>query len=216
MLKLHGVALSNYYNIVKQAMLEKGISFEEVSVPPSQDADYLAKSPMGKIPCLETPEGFLSESLAIIEYLEETQPTVPLFPAGAFRRAKTREIIKYAELYIDAPARRLLGHVLFGAPLSQDALDEVRPAIERGLAGLKRIARYEPWVAGPDFSYADIVLMHCVNLMLGMVGAVYQWDPLADEPELAAWLQKTRERDHSKALMAAQQKTLEAMKAGRG
>lgn len=214
MLKLYGVALSNYYNIVKQAMLEKGVAFEEVSAPPSQDAGYLAKSPMGKIPCLETPEGVLSESLAIIEYLEETQPSPPLFPAGAYQRAKTREIIKYAELYIDAPARRLLGHVVFGAPLSQDALAEVRPAIERGLAGLKRIARYEPWVAGPDFSYADIVLMHCVNLMLAMVGAVYQWDPLADEPELAAWLQKTRERDHSKALLAAQQQALEAMKAG--
>jgi glutathione S-transferase len=121
MLKLHGIPLSNCYNIVKQAMLEKGIPFQEISQPPSQDEAFLAISPMGKIPCIETPGGYLAESLAIIEYLEETHPVPKLYPAGTFDRARAREIIKIAELYLDAPARRLLGHVLFGAPLPQAA-----------------------------------------------------------------------------------------------
>jgi glutathione S-transferase len=213
MLKLYGIAISNYYNVVKQTMLEKGIPFEEVTVPPSQDPDFLAKSPMGKVPCLETPDGFLSEALAIIEYLEETHPVPKLFPAGAYERAKTREIIRYAELYLDAPARRLLGHVLFGAPLSQDAHAEVRPAIERGLAALKRVARYEPWVAGKEFSYADIVLLHMLGLTLLMTQSVYQWNPLDDEPELAAWMAKATARAHSQSVRADQQQALAAMQA---
>ncbi|MCP8690271.1 glutathione S-transferase family protein [Marinobacterium sedimentorum] len=213
MLKLHGVALSNYYNIVKQTMLEKGIDFEEVSAPPSQDASFLAISPMGKIPCLETPEGFLSESLAIIEYLEETHPTPSLLPGDAYGRAKTREIIKYAELYLDGPARRLLGHVIFGAPLSQQAHDEVRPALEKGLTALKRIARFDPWAAGSEFSLADIALLHILGLVLAITKPVYDWDILAQEPELADWMQRAAAREHSQTVMAAQEKVREAMQA---
>ena len=36
MIKLHGAPGSNYYNMVKTAMLEKGIAFEAVLAPPSQ------------------------------------------------------------------------------------------------------------------------------------------------------------------------------------
>ncbi|UTW14052.1 glutathione S-transferase family protein [Marinobacterium rhizophilum] len=211
MLKLHGVALSNYYNIVKQAMLEKGMAFEEVFTPPSQEAAFLAKSPMGKIPCLETPEGFVSESMAILEYLEETQPTPALLPAGAFDRAKVREIIKYAELYLDAPARRLLGHVLFGAPLSQEAHEQVRPDIEKGLTALKRLTGFEPWVAGTEFGLADIALLHALGLVIAIVKPMYDWDLLADEPELAAWMQRAAAREHSQTVLTAQQKVREAM-----
>lgn len=215
MLKLYGLPLSNYCNIVKQAMLEKGIAFEEIPTPPSQAPDYLAKSPMGKIPCLETPDGFLAESVPILEYLEETHPVPKLYPADSFERARTREIARIGELYLDAPARRFLGHIFFGAPLSEEAKREVRGQVEKGLAALKRVARYEPWVAGKDFSYADIELMHFLGLTLAMMAAVYQWDPLKDEPELAAWFQRACEREHSQALLAAQQQAIAEMKAGK-
>jgi len=57
MLKLHGFSVSNYYNMAKFALLEKGLAFDEVSAMPSQEADYKAKSPMGKVPCIETDKG---------------------------------------------------------------------------------------------------------------------------------------------------------------
>ncbi|GGO82196.1 hypothetical protein GCM10011348_23020 [Marinobacterium nitratireducens] len=215
MLKLYGLPLSNYYNIVKQAMLEKGIAFEEVPAPPSQKPEYLAKSPMGKIPCLETEQGFLSETSAILEYLEETHPVPKLYPAATYERAKAREIQRIAELYLDAPSRRFLGHIFFGAPLSEEAKGEVRADVEKGLAALGRVARFEPWVAGKDFSYADIVLLYCLGLTRSMMNAVYQWDPLQNEPELRAWLQLASERDHSRQLLAAQQQAIMDMKAGK-
>lgn len=212
MLKLHGLPLSNYYNIVKQSLLEKDIPFEEVPAPPSQEPTYLSCSPMGKIPCLETPDGFLSESQAILEYLEDTHPSPPLYPQDAYARAKVRELICIAELYLDAPARRHLGHMLFGAPLSREAFDEVSPQVEKGLAALKRVAKFAPWVAGEQFGYADIVLLHMIGLTIAVMQAVYQRDLLTDEPEIGQWLARMRAREHSQAVLTAQQQSLDAIR----
>ena len=59
MIRLHGFALSNYTNMCKFALLEKGLDFEEVTVMPSQDPEHKKKSPMGKLPVLETENGFI-------------------------------------------------------------------------------------------------------------------------------------------------------------
>ena len=73
MLKLHGSAVSNYYNKVKLALLEKGIPFEEVHCgTKSTDAAVLAASPLAKIPFLTTPQGSLCESQVILDWLEVT------------------------------------------------------------------------------------------------------------------------------------------------
>ena len=73
MIKLHGFASSNYYNVPKLAMMEKGIEFEEVlaytGFGPNYKPEYLDRTPLGKIPALETPEGFISESRAILDYI---------------------------------------------------------------------------------------------------------------------------------------------------
>ena len=69
MIKLHGIPVSNYYNMVKLAMLEKDIDFEEVTDPASQEASYKKKSPMGKMPFIETKKGCLSETNVILDYL---------------------------------------------------------------------------------------------------------------------------------------------------
>lgn len=53
--------------------------------------EYLAKNPAGLVPALELPDGtVLTQSLAIIEWLEETHPTPPLLPADAKGRARVR------------------------------------------------------------------------------------------------------------------------------
>ena len=64
MLQLHGFSSSNYYNLVKLALLEKQIPFEEKLVytgaGESYRADYLEQSPIGKVPCLQTAEGTIT------------------------------------------------------------------------------------------------------------------------------------------------------------
>ena len=77
MLKLYGTPLSNNYNKAKLALLEKGLAFEEVAAPPSQEESFLQRSPMGKVPFIEVDGRFLAESQAIVEYIEETHPNPP-------------------------------------------------------------------------------------------------------------------------------------------
>ena len=79
MIKLHGFALSNYYNKVKFALLEFGIPFEEVCVQFSQDEAMLEHSPLGKVPYIVTERGSLCESQAIIEYLAAAFPEKAMF-----------------------------------------------------------------------------------------------------------------------------------------
>src|SRR3954464_15853440 len=88
MLVLHGFSSSNYYNIVKLALLEKQLPFEEAVVYSGAGEryrpDYLEQSPIGKVPCLQTSEGFISESRCIMDYLERAYPENPLYPSDAF------------------------------------------------------------------------------------------------------------------------------------
>src|SRR5512145_1755985 len=98
MLTLCGFAASNYYNKVKLALLEKGAPFTEEQVFPSGNEDTLRLTPMGKVPFLRLSDGGLSESQAIIEYLEQIQPEPPLYPKDVLARAKCRELIQFIEL----------------------------------------------------------------------------------------------------------------------
>ena len=92
MLKLHGFAVSNYFNMVRMALMEKGAPFEIVETYPSQESAYLARSPVGKVPCLETGHGFLSETSVMLDYIEDVVPTPAFYPADPFKRAQVRQV----------------------------------------------------------------------------------------------------------------------------
>ena len=68
MIKVCGFRISNYHNKVLIALHEKGIAFEEdCNVTPSQKPEYLALSPMGKVPFMEVDGTRLIESEVILE-----------------------------------------------------------------------------------------------------------------------------------------------------
>lgn len=97
-MKLYGYWRSSCSWRVRIALNLKGLAYEYVPVnllegAQHQDA-YRAISPAGTVPLLETDEGGktvrLSQSLAILEYLEERHPTPSLLPGDAYLRARTR------------------------------------------------------------------------------------------------------------------------------
>ncbi len=53
-------------------------------------APYIGVNPQGLVPALETEDGVLTQSLAILEWLEETHPEPPLLPASPRDRATVR------------------------------------------------------------------------------------------------------------------------------
>lgn len=182
MLTLHGSPISNYYNKVKLALLEKGIPFQEQVVAfRDKTPDLLAASPLGKIPYITTDEGgCLSESQAILEYLEQVHPTPALLPADAYAAAKVRELVTVLDWHLEMATRQLYGAAFFGAaPLSENNAARIRREIEEKIAGFRRIAKFGPYVAGDTFTMADCAAFANLPLVGMATKAIYGEDLLA-------------------------------------
>ncbi|MEY2621896.1 MAG: hypothetical protein RIT26_1716 [Pseudomonadota bacterium] len=155
-LKLCGFSLSNYYCQLKLQLLEKGVPFEEELVwAGNTHPKLIGRSPMGKVPFLDTEHGPISESVACAEYIEQRWPQPALLPADPFAAAKVREIILYLDLHIELVARELYGEAFFGGKATEETKARVRRLLPKGVAALARLARFEPFVAGPEFGLAD-------------------------------------------------------------
>lgn len=200
MLKLYGFSVSNYYNVVKAALLEKGLAFEEVLVYPSPE--LLAQSPMGKVPCLETAQGALSESQVMLDYLEELQPEPRLYPADAFARAKVREVLRIIELYLELPARRLYPEAFFGSTVSAETKAEVKADLAKGTAALARMSDFQGYIAGDSLSYADLAAAIHLPLVRDAGQRIYDEDLLAPLSNLADYLQRIRQRPSMQRVLA--------------
>lgn len=156
MLSLCGFPISNYYNKVKLALLEKGVPFDEEFVSPRNPEEAtLESSPLGKVPFIRTPEGSLCESQAILEYIEAAYPQPPLLPADAFAASKVRELITFIDLHLELVARELYAQAFFGGTVSDSAQARVRKQLEKNIAGFKRLVKFSPYAAGDTFTQAD-------------------------------------------------------------
>ena len=156
MLTLCGFPVSNYYNKVKLALLEKGVPFdEEVVTLPIADEAALQASPLGKVPFLRTLDGCLCESQAIMEYIESAYPEPPLLPADPFAAAKVRELITFIELHLELVARELYGQAFFGGTVSEATQARVRGQLEKNISAFRQLAKFSPYAAGEGFTQAD-------------------------------------------------------------
>ena len=202
MITLHGFASSNYYNIVKYVLLYKSIPFEERLIY-SGGEDWLAISPVGKIPALATEDGqHLSETTVICDYLEKTYPDAPLYPADPAAKAGIRQIMKVAELYLELPSRRLIAYAFSGKPAPQKALDDARHVTNRGLTAMKRLCAFSPYIAGADMTLAD-VYVHYVNSVVNSIGSrQLDWDILAEVPGMQEWNRGMRESEIARTIEA--------------
>jgi glutathione S-transferase len=177
---LCGFAVSNYYNKVKLALLEKGLPFdEEVVMTKSTDPAVLAASPLGKIPFIRTPAGGLCESQAILEYIEAAKPQPALLPTDAFAAAKVRELCTFIDLHLELVARDLYPQAFFGGTVSDSSKERVRKQLEKNIPAFLKLAKFSPMVAGGEqFTMADCCAW--VNLpLIGMATkAIYGQDLL--------------------------------------
>jgi glutathione S-transferase len=197
LITLCGFPASNYYNKVKLALLEKGIPFEERLVYPTGNHGILGDSPMGKVPYILGDGYRLSESQAIVEYLEDVYPGVPLYPSDPRECAKARELIQVIELYLELPARRLYSEAFFGGRVPEDAKREVAAALTRGARALERMARFGPFIAGADFGHVDCAAFAHLPLVSGASKIVLGHDPLAGISAIPGYLEMVAARPHA-------------------
>jgi maleylacetoacetate isomerase len=93
---LHGYYRSSAAFRVRIALALKGLEIQTVShhlrKGEQRSPDYLALNPQGLVPALETQGAVLTQSMAIIEYLDETMPGSSLLPEDALGRARVRSM----------------------------------------------------------------------------------------------------------------------------
>ena len=95
-MKLYSYFRSSAAYRVRIALNLKAIDYDLaiVNLLKSQQLDegYLAVNPQGLLPALETEEGYLAQSLAILEWLDETYPQSPIIAGSAWQKAQIRNI----------------------------------------------------------------------------------------------------------------------------
>lgn len=195
MIKLCGFRISNYHNKVRIALLEKGVPFEEdSSVKPSQEGDYLAKSPMGKVPYLEVDGTRIRESSAILEYLEDAYPQKPLLPKDPLERARVRELVIFIELHLELVARRMYGMLAGGKPVSDETRQRVEKDLAKGVRALQAVVKFEPYIAGKELSIADCAAFVHLPLVTLVTRNFFGRDFLEDIPQMKPYLKMLGER----------------------
>lgn len=199
MLVLHGFSSSNYYNVVKLVLLEKQLPFEERLVyTGAGDAyrpDYLTQSPIGKVPCLETSEGPLTESRCIVDYLERTYPERPLYPSTPFAIAKQNELAQVIELYLELAVRPLIPNMVTGKPPPEFIARSTRANLSKGVRALTQLARFDGYILGGEqLTVADVMAVVHLPTISGIAKAVLGEDPLEGVDGLAGYLGRLGQR----------------------
>jgi maleylacetoacetate isomerase len=161
---LHGYWRSSAAYRVRIALNWKGIE----AVPREVDLrtcahhaqDYLSVNPQGLVPCLVDGPAALSQSLAIIEYLEETHPQSPLLPVDPIARARVRAAALAIACDIHPVNNlRILNYLRDTMGQPQDAIDTwIHHWIAEGFAPLEAMAA-APYLFGDRVTIADLCLV---------------------------------------------------------
>jgi maleylacetoacetate isomerase len=168
-MKLYTYFRSSAAYRVRIALNLKGIDYESVPVDlrpaAHRQPDYLALNPQGLIPALGDGGAVISQSLAVIEYLEETHPRPPLLPHSPLDRARVRSMALAVACDMH-PLNNLRVLNYLRSPLGQDeeAVDAwYRHWIAEGFRGLEEEAKSASGdgrhMFGTDVTLADVCLV---------------------------------------------------------
>jgi glutathione S-transferase len=180
------------------------IPIEEVEVNlvegAQKDDDFLVRNPFARLPVLELDDGeHLTESLAIIEYLEESFPTPPMLGTTALERARTRSLERMIEWDILASIARYV-HAT-NSPLGLPPLPQVASdAAARAWPGFKFLESVlsdgRPFLLGPTPTVADCTL--AAALQFGRFGE-FPFDPKYERVQ--RWDETYRRREPARSVL---------------
>lgn len=145
--------------------------------------EHLARNPLGRLPILELDDGScLTESLAIIEYLEELYPEPSVIGRTALERARVRELERIIELGILAPIGRII-HATnspIGLPPNPPLAEHFRKVLPEAARLIdQRLSDGRAFVAGDRPSIADCTLAASLQFArFGKVELDPQWQHL--------------------------------------
>ena len=192
-------------HVVRMFMAEKGLKIPSAEVDlmagDNRKPEHLARNPHGQMPTLELDDGsFISEILAICEYLEDTNPTPALIGANPKEKAEARMWTRRVDLNICEPLangfRFSQGHRLFKDRIVTvpEAADGLKKMAQDRLKWLDGQLEGREFLCGGRFTLADILLF-CFLDFGNTVG-----QPLNPEnSNVAAWFAKVKARPSAAA-----------------
>ena len=207
---LYHLWLCPFARKVRIVLAEKKLPFElEIEKVWERRGEFLALNPAGEVPVLLVANGeeggplVLSDSTVISEYLEETCPEPGLLGSDPDARAEARRLAAWfdqkferevtANLVDEKINKRFLG---LGAP-SSSAIRAGHANIGIHLAYIEYLIERRNWLAGPDFTLADI----CAAAQLSCVDYVGDV-PWEDYPEAKSWYARIKSRPSMRPILA--------------
>ena len=166
--KLYGYFRSSAAYRVRIALNLKGVAHEHAFVHLTRDGggqkspDYMALNPQALVPTLELDGGeTLTQSLAIIEYLDEVYPDPPLLPGDPVARAHVRAIAQAVACDIHPLNNlRVLQYLRHRLGRDKEAVDTwYRHWVETGFAAIEKMIGADGFCHGGRVSLADVCLM---------------------------------------------------------
>lgn len=196
-MQVFGGLISPYVRKVCVVLEEKGIPYTLTQVSPHADhAGFRPTSPFGKIPSLIDGDYTLSDSSAIIAYVEALHPENPVLPGGPQARGKAVWFEEFADTIFGVSGLKVLFNRFVGLKLLKLPVDEARALegvaeLPQSFAYIESVAPESGWLLGEEFTLADIavasVLRSLVYVGFGPDAATY--------PRTAAWYDRAAERD---------------------
>lgn len=165
MIRLYGYWRSSAAYRVRIALALKGVAYEAVEVNllagEQRGEAYRTHNPQGLVPAIEVAGTTITQSLAIIDYLDATWPEPPLVPRDALARAQVlaQALVIAADIH-PLDNTRVLARLTeqFGA--DQAAKDDwYRHWIAQGFAALEAMAGDGPFLGGTAPNLADVCLV---------------------------------------------------------
>ncbi|MBA4772242.1 MAG: glutathione S-transferase family protein [Sphingomonas sp.] len=158
---------------VRIFLAEKGIKLTTklLSIPAGEHKhpDFLAINPLGQVPALALDDGeVITESVSICRFLEALNPDPPLFGRGPKGVAEVDMWVRRVELRLMMPVGMVWAHTHpFTARVVKPQYTEYgesnRPRALAAMAEIDAALEGRPWLAGKDYSMADIVLLSVVD-----------------------------------------------------
>lgn len=187
-MQLHTYFRSSAAYRVRIALALKGIVWDAVPVHLLKDGGqhkapaYRALNPLGLVPTLVDGDAVIGQSLAILEYLEETHPAPALLPAGPVARARARAMALTVACDIHPLNNlRVLSHLRGALGQGEEAVNAwIAHWIAEGFQALEQM------VEGPDFCLGDMPGLADLCLVPQMFNARRFNIDLAPYPTLVA------------------------------